>query len=89
MVTDDLLRQVRNYAVRPTERGFALWRYRPWDRFNGGWRIIANHVTRDAAVSDLEHRLDLEPKAPTPAPVLIRATVTYTDEDYGGSWDWI
>lgn len=48
------------YAIRPTERGYALWHYRDWSKPDAGWRIIiANLKDRQAATSAALERLNL------------------------------
>jgi uncharacterized protein YbdZ (MbtH family) len=76
-----------NYRVTRFERGYALWRFRAWSHRSSGWRIVAQHGTKDAAEQDLAHRLDLEPEAPKPT--VIMACIVYADPDPGDWCGWI
>lgn len=80
------LSQATNYRVEKTSRGYASWRFRDWPNRRGGWSILANHATHEAALQDIAHRLDLEREPPKPT--VIMATITYVEsyDDWLGPW---
>lgn len=69
------------FAVRPCERGFVIWRNRDWSHPRGGWRPDAYASSRETAEEHLLGRFALgEPKEETPPAV---TPETYFDF-YGG-----
>ena len=70
------------YRVRPSERGFNVWRFRDWSLNPGGWCIVVETKTREDGWLHVLHRLGLmsdKPPAPLPpAP----AKVTVTDAEW-------
>jgi uncharacterized protein YbdZ (MbtH family) len=83
---DKVAETASNYRITRFERGYALWRFRAWSHRSSGWRIVAQHGTKDAAEQDLAHRLDLEPEAPKPT--VIMACIVYAGPDPGDYWGW-
>lgn len=79
------VRQAANYRIKPSARGFTLWRFRDWDKRNSGWRVLSTHRTREDAEQALLERLDLEPAKP--APKVVYATLSYV-VDLGDMWGW-
>lgn len=71
------------WRVKPSARGFNLWRFRPWASPDGGWRIaVADLKTREDAWLHALHRMGLmrEPPPAPLAPVLVSAS--WIDPDW-------
>lgn len=64
------------YRVRPSSRGFYVWRFREWTLNPGGWRILVETRTEtDAWLHVLSHLGLMHDKPPAPlppAPIKIR-----------------
>lgn len=71
------------YRIRPSVRGWSVWKFFDWTHEACGWRIIvADLKTRDDATLHLLKRLGLTEQAmPTPLPPA-PAYVPCTDAEY-------
>ena len=70
------------YCVRPSARGFYVWRFRPWSHRNGGWRIMVEARTREHAWLHVLSQLGLMKEAP-PAPLeAVQPVVTWSDAEW-------
>jgi hypothetical protein len=53
------------WRVTPAERGFSVWRFRPWRSRYGGWSVEATSIaTREEAWVWILRKLDLADKDP-------------------------
>jgi hypothetical protein len=74
---DDAKRLADRYCVKPSERGFSVWRFWPWDNDPCGWRVIvADLRSRQDAETHVLKRLGLTDE-PTPQPLLPKPTVIW------------
>lgn len=81
------LHVAEHYRVKPSARGYCVWRFRDWDKEHPGWRvIIANIGSREEAWVRILDRLGLTAED-DPKPTVIPAFIAYNDHfELGGGW---
>jgi hypothetical protein len=65
------------YCVKPSERGFHVWRFWPWETDACGWRtVLKDCFSREAAETYVLKQMGLADPEPQ-APAIPQAVVTW------------